>query len=115
MKDKAIELFDKIAEVLDKDFEYIGDITHVKSYIVKLMLEFGHYVAEEQKKQCLKESKIDESVITRSKIEKQIKINEDYDISDEFEVIVWETEEEGVGCNVSSSSILNSRNVCNDQ
>jgi hypothetical protein len=46
MKDKAIEFLSKLQT---DDLEFIHD------RVIGIMLEFGHYVAEEQKKQCLKE------------------------------------------------------------
>jgi hypothetical protein len=99
MKDKAIEFL----------MSYIPDSTNDKTIneCIEAMLEFGHYVAEEQKKQCLKEA-----LICYQELEKL----------DEFENEIWSICEVGKLLNgntgdyvIMNVSILNAKNVCNEQ
>jgi len=80
MKDKAIEIRDKMF----KSEPNYTPIEAIQEDIIQVMLEFGHYVAEEQKKQCASEA---ETTLSGGRT---IPIVDDL-------------------------SILNSRNVCNDQ
>ena len=89
MEDKAIEFL----------MSYIPNSTDDKiiDECVKAMLEFGHYVAEEQKKQCAEEAKLllfeDENTQTLKMFE------------------LW-SKEGDIKLEVNKDSILNSKNVC---
>jgi hypothetical protein len=92
MKDKVIEIL--------AAYERIKDIDGDKYYswdVEKAMLEFGYYVAEEQKKQCAEEAKLllfeDENTQTLKMFE------------------LW-SKEGDIKLEVNEDSILNSKNVC---
>jgi hypothetical protein len=96
MKDKAIEFLSKLQT---DDLEFIHD------RVIGIMLEFGHYVAEEQKKQCLKEALVE----CRWKNGKQ----------DERGYPLYHSETESsfedenhLEYSLDDLSILNSKNVC---
>lgn len=83
MKNKAIEIRDKMF----KSEPNYTPLEAIQEDIIQVMLEFGHYVAEEQKKQCIKEAKIE---------------------------CYCDSNESCVG-KIDINSILNSKNVCNEQ
>jgi hypothetical protein len=94
MKDKANEFLSKLQT---DDLEFIHD------RVIDIMLEFGHYVAEEQKKQCLEEALV---VGISTYDEKDIRIfDPNYRMREECT-----GDEEYVRIDINS--ILNSKNVC---
>ncbi len=94
MKDKAIELLEK-CEIFKGYF--------IDTEVINTVLKFGHYVAEEQKKQCLEEALV---VGISTYDEKDIRIfDPNYRMREECT-----GDEEYVRIDINS--ILNSKNVC---
>ena len=97
MKDKAIKIIESYENKTNAFYLHTVD----KTDVINMMLEFGHYVAEEQKKQCATEAKLLVADENGGNASLEDEMDDGY-------LGVWFT-------TVSKDSILNSKNVCNEQ